>query len=56
MNDEIIFLVEESPKGDYEAKALDYTIFTEADSLPEPKRNIQEARIESSKLLMNSYR
>jgi hypothetical protein len=43
MNDEIIFLVEESPEGGYEAKALGFSIFTEAESLPKLKMNIHEA-------------
>jgi len=43
MKDEIIFLVEESPEGGYEAKALGYSIFTEADSLLELRTNIREA-------------
>jgi len=41
--DEIVFLVEESPEGGYEARALGFSIFTEADSIPELKVNIQEA-------------
>ena len=32
---EIIFAVEESPEGGYEAQALGYSIFTQADSLDE---------------------
>jgi hypothetical protein len=30
---EIIFTVQESPKGGYEAKALGHSIYTQADSL-----------------------
>jgi hypothetical protein len=30
--DEIIFLVEEAPEGGYTARALGYSIFTEADT------------------------
>ncbi len=37
MSKEIIFLVEESPEGGYQARALDYSIFTEADSFEELK-------------------
>lgn len=40
---EIIFIVEESLEGGYEAKALDHSIFTDADSLEELKQNVKEA-------------
>jgi hypothetical protein len=40
---EIIFAVEESPEGGYEARALGYAIFTQADSLEELKAMIQDA-------------
>ena len=40
---EIIFAVEESPEGGYEARALGYSIFTQADSLDELKRMVQDA-------------
>ena len=40
---EIIFVVKESPEGGYEAKALDHSIFTEADTIDELKRDIKEA-------------
>ena len=43
MSKELIFLVEDSPEGGYEAKALGESIFTEADSLEELKLNIREA-------------
>lgn len=43
MEKEIIFLVEESPEGGYEARALGYSIFTQADSFEELKRTIQDA-------------
>ena len=43
MKDEIIFLVEESPEGGYEARALGFSIFTEANSISELKVNVQEA-------------
>ena len=33
MNNEIIFLVQDSLDGGYEAKALDFPIFTEADTI-----------------------
>lgn len=40
---EIIFSVQESPEGGYEARALGYSIFTQADTLDELKRNVKEA-------------
>ena len=40
---EIIFVVEESPEGGYEARALDYSIFTDGDTQEELKTNIKEA-------------
>lgn len=40
---EIIFSVQESPEGGYEARALSFSIFTEADSLDELKSNIRDA-------------
>jgi len=40
---EIIFAVEESPEGGYEARALGYPIFTQADSLAEMKAMVQDA-------------
>ena len=43
MNKEIIFIVEESPEGGWIAKALGFSIFTEADSIDELKLNIKEA-------------
>lgn len=43
MNTEIIFLVEESNEGGYEAKALGESIFTEAETLDELKKNVKES-------------
>ena len=40
---EIIFIVEESLEGGYEARALETAIFTEAESLPELRESIKEA-------------
>ena len=40
---EIIFLVEESPEGGYEAKALGYSIFTDGDDLEHLKANVKDA-------------
>lgn len=43
MADEIIFAVEESPEGGYEARALSAPIFTEADSLDELRAMVRDA-------------
>ncbi len=40
---EIIFMVEEAPEGGFTARALGYSIFTEADTLDELKEAAQEA-------------
>jgi hypothetical protein len=40
---EIIFAVEESPEGGYEARALGHAIFTQADSLEELRTMVQDA-------------
>jgi hypothetical protein len=40
---EIIFSVQESPEGGYEAQALGYSIFTQAETMDELKRNVREA-------------
>ena len=40
---EIIFLVEESPEGGYEAKALGESIYTQAESLDELRTMVQDA-------------
>ena len=40
---EIIFIVEESPEGGYEAKALGQSIFTQAESLDDLKAMVQDA-------------
>jgi hypothetical protein len=40
---EIIFTVQESPEGGYEARALGYAIFTQADDLEELKAMVQDA-------------
>jgi hypothetical protein len=40
---EIIFIVEESQEGGYEAKALGHAIFTEGETLEELRQNIKEA-------------
>ena len=40
---EIIFSVQESPEGGYEARALGYPIYTQADTLDELKSMMQDA-------------
>lgn len=40
---EIIFAVQESPEGGYEARALGYSIYTQADNLDELKGMVQDA-------------
>ena len=40
---EIIFSVQESPEGGYHARALGFSIFTEADSLAELEAMIRDA-------------
>ena len=40
---EIIFLVEESPEGGYEARAASAAIFTEADTLDELRDMVRDA-------------
>lgn len=43
MNSEIIFLVEESLEGGYEARALGHSIFTQAESMEKIKEMIRDA-------------
>jgi len=43
MASEIAFIVEESPEGGYEAKAVGHSVFTEAETLDELKSKIQDA-------------
>lgn len=40
---EVIFLVEEAPEGGYTARALGFSIFAEADSLPELHAQVRDA-------------
>jgi hypothetical protein len=40
---EIVFLVEEAPEGGFTAKALGYSIYTEADTWNDLKVAIQDA-------------
>ncbi len=43
MEKEIIFIVEESPEGGYQARTLGYPIFTKADSYQELREMPQDA-------------
>lgn len=43
MDSEIVFSVEESPEGGFEARALGHSILTEADNLEVLKAMIQDA-------------
>ncbi len=43
MEKEIIFNVEESPEGGYEAQALGFSIFTQADTFDDLKKMAQDA-------------
>lgn len=40
---EIIFLVQDSLEGGYEAKAMGYSIFTEADTISELREMVRDA-------------
>lgn len=40
---EIIFAVDESPEGGYEARALGHSIFTQANSLEELREMVRDA-------------
>ena len=41
--DEILFIVEESVEGGYEARALGYSIYTEEESMDGLKKAIEDA-------------
>ena len=43
MEKEIIFSVEEAPEGGFQAKALGFPIFTEADNFEELKKMVHDA-------------
>lgn len=43
MDKEIIFLIEESIEGGYEARALDHSIHTQAETMEELKSEIKDA-------------
>jgi len=40
---EIIFAVEESPEGGYEARALGYSIYTQAETLNDLRQMVRDA-------------
>lgn len=42
-NTEIIFIVEESPEGGYEARSLNHSIFTQADTFEKLKEMVQDS-------------
>lgn len=43
MEKEIIFAVDESPEGGYEARALGFSIFTQAETFDELKKMVQDS-------------
>lgn len=45
MQNEIIFLISESPEGGFEARALGHSIFTEADTEIELREMVRDAVI-----------
>lgn len=40
---EIVFIVEEDPEGGYTARALGYSIFTEAETIEKLKESVKDA-------------
>lgn len=40
---EIIFIIEESEEGGFEARALDYSIYTEAEDMESLKESVKDA-------------
>jgi hypothetical protein len=40
---EIVFAVEEAPEGGFQARALGYSIFTEADTFEELREQVRDA-------------
>jgi len=40
---EIIFLVEDAPEGGFTARSLEYSIYTDADSITELHANVRDA-------------
>jgi hypothetical protein len=43
MSSEIVFIVEDAPEGGYTARALGYSIYTEADTWDDLKLAVQDA-------------
>lgn len=43
MKNELIFYIEESVDGGYEARALGYSIYTEGEDIEDLKKNIRDA-------------
>ena len=43
MGNEILFLVQDSPEGGFEARALGYSIFTQAETLDELREMVKDA-------------
>jgi hypothetical protein len=43
MPTEIVFAIQESPEGGYEARALGYSIYTQAETLDELKQLLRDA-------------
>jgi hypothetical protein len=43
MDSEIIFVVDDSPEGGFEARSLGHSIFTEADTLEELRQAVKDA-------------
>ncbi len=43
MSNELIFLIEESPEGGYQARALGHSIFTEAETMDALKEAVTDA-------------
>jgi hypothetical protein len=43
MQNEILFLVSDSPEGGFEARALGHSVYTEADTLDDLRANVRDA-------------
>ena len=41
--DEVIFLVEDAPEGGFEARALGYSIYTQAETIEELREMVRDA-------------
>jgi hypothetical protein len=40
---EVLFIVDESPQGGYQARSLEHSIFTEGDNIEQLKANVNDA-------------